>query len=197
MKKVLIVILILANSNLKAQYFGSNHIGFHQGIIIFNQAILDNRNNANNKISFISELDKNWKLGKKTSFHSGLGFGNYQNPDNRFEAYQSTNFFRLKMGLMFHLPQILTPRKQAPNLLNPFFKVAYNFDILDRNFRAIGKQKINSNLRLSIGNTVRINHFLGIYTEASLNQRVNIDYRTFFQYNIGLIINLDPPLYQY
>jgi hypothetical protein len=95
--------------------------------------------------------------------------------------------------MMIHLPQTITHYKTKPNLLNPYFKVGYNFDILNNYFLAVGNNRVNTNLRIGFGNTIRINHFVGLNYEFSYNQRVNPDYRTFFQQTLGLVFNLEEP----
>jgi len=174
-KTALLSLLCFSMTLTKAQFFGRNNIGIHQGVILFNPSALNNPNNA------------------KTTFNTGIGFGNYQNPDNRFESYQSTNFLRLKIAMMIHLPQTITHYKTKPNLLNPYFKVGYNFDILNNYFLAVGNNRVNTNLRIGFGNAIRINHFVGLNYEFSYNQRVNPDYRTFFQHTFGLVFNLEEP----
>ncbi|MDP2175056.1 MAG: hypothetical protein Q8K70_04010 [Bacteroidota bacterium] len=198
MNRLLIILLVWGIPLIsEGQFFGHKSVSIHQGIILFNNDILNNPNNANTKKSFVSEVDHNLNLSRFTTFSPGIGFGNYQNPDNRFETYQSTNFLRLKIGLTLHLPQKINRYKLKPNLISPFFKVGYNFDVLNNTFKAIGNNKVNTNLRLSIGNVFRLSHELGLFWESSLNQRVNIDYRTFFQHNFGLCINLDERLKVY
>jgi hypothetical protein len=192
-KTALLSLLCFSLTLAKAQFFGRNNIGIHQGVILFNPSALNNSNNANNKNSWVNEFDKNFTLGTKTTFNSGIGFGNYQNPDNRFESYQSTNFLRIKIAMMIHLPQTINHYKTKPNLLNPYFKVGYNFDILNNYFLAVGNNRVNTNLRLGFGNAIRINHFVGLNYEFSYNQRVNPDYRTFFQHTFGLVFNLEEP----
>jgi len=197
MKSCLLFVLCTIFLSSKAQFFGYRSIGMQHGIILYSEPILKNTSNANNKISYVNELDKNFKMGKWVSFNGGIGFGNYQNPSNKFEKYQSSNFFRLKPALMFHLPQNISIYKVNPNLINPFFKIGYNFDIMDNTFRAIGYKRLNTSLKLGIGTVIRVNHYVGIYFESSLNQKVNIDYRTFFQHSLGVCINLDQKLIKY
>jgi hypothetical protein len=180
-----------------AQLFSKKDIAIHQGIMTFHNPVLNNKNNANTKASWVTELDKNLGLSRFSSLNAGLGLGNYKNLDNRFSPYESSNFFRLKLGLLLHLPQSYSPHDLSPNFFNPFIKVAYNFDFADQHFRNLGGNKISSSLRLGVGCVVRLNHYVGLMYEFSHNQRIAMDYRTFFQHTFGMIINMEEPARRY
>lgn len=177
-----------------AQFFGKKSIGVQQGAIFFNESFLNNKNNANNKTSWVTELDKNLYLSRFSSFNLGFGLGNYKNPDNRFEPYQSSNFFRLKMALVLHLPNIKNCKDcDDLRLVQPYFNIGYNFDLLNNTFKAIGNNRMNANLKIGGGVVVKIMKDVGLIYGLTLNQRVNVDYRTFFQHNFGLLVRLASP----
>lgn len=177
-----------------AQFFGKKSIGIQQGAIFFNESFLNNKNNANTKTSWVTELDKNLYLSRFSSFNLGFGLGNYKNPDNRFEPYQSTNFFRIKMALVLHLPNIKNCKDcNDLRLVQPYFNIGYNFDLLNNTFKAIGNNRMNANLKIGGGVVVKIMKDVGLIYGLTLNQRVNVDYRTFFQHNFGLLVRLASP----
>ncbi len=179
--------------SLQAQFFGRKSIGVHQGIMLFNESALNNKTNANRKASWVTEVDRNAYISKYASFNYGLGLGNYKNPDKRFEPYQSSNFFRVKFALQIHFPNI-GDCKDCENVrrVNPYFIIGYNFDLLSSNFKAIGNNRVNANLKIGGGLVVKLNNNLGLQYGLTLNQRINEDYRTFFQHNVGLIVRLMP-----
>lgn len=176
---------------MNAQFFGRKSIGIQQGAIFFNESFLNNKNNANNKTSWVTEVDKNLYISRFSSFNMGFGLGNYKNPDNRFEPYQSTNFFRFKFALVLHLPNVMDyDDVTKQKLVAPFFNIGYNFDVLNNTFKAIGSNRVNTNLKIGGGMVVKVRRHFGLMYSLSLNQRVNVDYRTFFQHNIGMVVRL-------
>jgi hypothetical protein len=177
----------------EAQLYSKKDIAIHQGFMTFHNASLNNKSNNNNKISWVSELDKNLYLTRFSSLNAGLGFGNYRNLDTMVAPFASSNFFRLKAGLVLHLPQFYTPHDLSPNAFNPFIKAAYNFDIFSDSYEKETKQKLSSSLRLGAGFVVSLSHHIGVMYEFSHNQRVARDYRTYYQHTFGIIINLVEP----
>ena len=190
---VIIGLCLLFSLNAKAQFFGRKSIGIQQGAIFFNESFLNNKNNANDKTSWVTEVDKNLYISRFSSFNMGFGLGNYKNPDNRFEPFQSTNFFRLKFALVLHLPNVMDYEDvEQKRLLSPFFNIGYNFDVLNNTFKAIGSNRVNTNLKIGGGVVVKVMKDFGLMYSLTLNQRVNVDYRTFFQHNIGMLVRLSP-----
>ncbi len=190
---VIIGLCLLFSLHTKAQFFGRKSIGIQQGAIFFNESFLNNKNNANNKTSWVTEVDKNLYISRFSSFNMGFGLGNYKNPDNRFEPFQSTNFFRLKFALVLHLPNVMDyDDVEQKRLLSPFFNIGYNFDVLNNTFKAIGSNRVNTNLKIGGGVVVKVMKDFGLMYNLTLNQRVNVDYRTFFQQNIGMLVRLSP-----
>jgi hypothetical protein len=176
-----------------AQLYSKRDIAIHQGLMTFHNPVLNNKNNANRKSSWVSELDKNFFLSRFTSLNAGIGMGNYRNLDTSFAAFESSNFFRIKTGLILHLPQFYAHGHLSPRLFNPFIKAAYNFDIAGKKFEDLGGNRLNSSLRLGAGFVVSMTHHIGLIYEFSHNQRVSPDYRTFFQHTFGIIINMEEP----
>ncbi len=199
MRRLLIISLFLLASpgDCLAQLFSRKDIAIHQGVMTFHNTSLNNSNNANGKISWVTEFDKHFYLSRFYSFNAGVGVGNFKNLDNRFAPFESSNFFRMNTGIVFHLPQSHTAHNLSPNAFNPFFKVAYNFDISDRHYEALGGNRLSSSLRLGIGFVIRINHYVGFMLESSHNQKVALDYRSFFQHTAGIVINLEAPYKPY
>jgi len=182
---------LLISFQAKGQFFGRKSIGIQQGAIFFNEAFLNNKNNANNKTSWVTEVDKNLYISRFSSFNMGFGLGNYKNPDNRFEPYQSNNFFRFKFALVLHLPNVMDYEDvEQKRLLSPFFNIGYNFDILNNTFKAIGSNRVNTNLKIGGGLIIKMMRDFGLMYSLTLNQRVNVDYRTFFQHNVGMLVRL-------
>lgn len=192
-RQILILTGVLTCFQVNAQFFGRKSLVVSQGAIFFNAPSLNNKNNANNKTSWISEIDKNLYLSRFASFNLGGGVGNYKNPDDRFESYQSTNFYRFKFALMVHLPSLdkCTQCTPKPNLVSPFLMVGYNFDLLSKTFKAIGDERVSSNMKVGGGAIVRVSNQVGVKYEFTLNQRINSDYRTFYQHSLGMVINLE------
>lgn len=172
---------------LKAQWFGQKSLGISQGLIVFDAPVLNNRNNANDRKSWISEIEYFRTISRFWTFNTGAGVGNYKNPDNRFETYQSTNFYRFKFGLMLHLPSGGDKFRRV----NPFLTVGYNFDLLNNTFKAIGDNRVNVNMKVGGGLAVKIKGPVGAFYTFTLNQRVNPDYRTFFQHQFGVLVALE------
>ncbi len=182
--------MLLANI-CKAQFFGRKSIAVQQGAIFFNEPFLNNKNNANNKTSWVTEVDKNLYISRFSSFNIGFGLGNYKNPDNRFESFQSSNFYRLKFAFVLHLPNVKNCKRcKDLRIVNPYFNIGYNFDILNNTFKAIGNNRVNTNLKIGGGVVVKIMKDMGLIYGLTLNQRLNVDYRTFFQHNVGLLVRL-------
>lgn len=195
-KHLIIALLILTGTNARAQFFSKKSVVLNQGLILFNEPILNNRNNANNRASWMTEIEKIRHAGQSEwfSWQYGFGIGNYKNPDNRFEAYQSTTFYRAKVGLLLHLPFTKACDHCIHiNRVNPYLNIGYNFDLLNNAFKSTGDNRANANLRLGGGVAVRLGKSFGVHYGLSFNQRVNPDYRTFFQHNIGLIVTLEEP----
>ncbi len=189
MRKIFFIATLLVFSmETKAQFFGRKSVGISQGAVFFNASSLNNKNNANNKTSWISEFDRFGHISRFWSFNVGGGVGNYKNPDNRFETYQSTDFYRLKIGLFLHLP---SQSDTKPRLVNPFLLVGYNFDLLNKTFKAIGDNRVNVNMKVGGGLNGRISEHVGCFYMFTLNQRLNPDYRTYYQHNIGMLVNLE------
>ncbi|MES2617997.1 MAG: hypothetical protein V4613_08960 [Bacteroidota bacterium] len=198
MRKYLLIALITGiTTQANAQFFGNKSVGVYQGLILFNEPILNNRNNSNNKTSWITEIDKTRSINESRYFsiNYGLGIGNYKNPDNRFETYQSSTFYRAKFALMMHLPYAGGACSHCShiNLFTPFLSVGYNLDLLNNTFKAVGNNRVNANLRIGGGGVVKLGQYFGLMYGLTLNQRINVDYRTFFQHNFGVIVNLDLP----
>lgn len=191
----IIAICALIITPAKAQFFGKKSVGLHQGVILFNEPLLNNRNNANNKASWVTEFDKTRSINHSRFFsiNYGLGIGNYKNPDNRFESYQSSTFYRAKFSLVAHLPYMGGACSHCShiNRFTPFLNIGYNVDLLNNTFKAIGNNRVNANLRLGGGGVVKLTEYVGFMYGLTLNQRINVDYRTFFQHNFGIIVNLD------
>lgn len=190
--KIFIAISILTISfNVNAQLFGRKDLSIHRGIMRFDPPSLNNSVNSNGRRTRLFEVDKNFYLKRRISFNTGIGLGNLENLDNRFEAYQSSQFFRLKLGFILHQAQHHTPRNWSPKKFNPFIKVAYNLDLFDHSYSSVNGSTLGSSLRLGLGCVIKINHYLGLSYEFSHNQRVTKDYRTFYQNTLGLVINMD------
>lgn len=190
-KHLAIALALLAGTQLKAQLFGKNDIGLNVGLLTFHQRSLNNSVNTNTRVSKVTEVDKRWTLGRKTSFEGGLGYGILENLDNRFTGNDNSRFFRVKMGLILHYPQHYSPTNWSPRKLNPYLKVAYNFDFFDHTYVAVNGKSLGSSLKLGIGAVYKLSHYIGVFYEFSHNQRVTKDYRTFYQQNLGIIINMD------
>jgi hypothetical protein len=193
LKGFIFLLAILSIPGAEAQLFSRKDLGIHQGIINFHSPILNNKNNNNKLSSWVTEVDKNFFLTRFASFNAGLGLGNYKNMDTRFLPFRNSNFFRMNTGLILHLPQFYSALDLSPNLINPYFKAAYNFDLLEKQPDIENFNRLSSSLRLGLGCIVKLNHYLGISYEASHNQRVAPDYRSFFQHTFGVIINLEAP----
>lgn len=193
MKKLLFIALILVTANnLKAQLFGKNDLSIQYGTINFHAKSLNNSLNSNNRLSHVTELDKHIHLARFASIGTGLGIGTLQNMDNRFKEHESSQFMRFKLGLVLHLPQNYHPHNWSPNSFNPYFKVAYNVDIYNHHYKAIEGKSMGSSVRLGLGFIYKINHNIGVLLETSHNQCLSSDFRTYYQHNIGLMINMDP-----
>jgi hypothetical protein len=177
--------------NSNAQLFGRKDIGIRQGIINFHPDILNNSNNNNSKTSWVTEFDRHFVLTRMSSLNYGLGLGNYRNQDNRFETYENSNFFRVKFGLVLHLPQPYSSTNWSPKRFNPYLIAAYNMDILDYKYGVSNGSRLSSSIKFGGGLVYRLSHELGISYEFSHNSRVTEDYRTSFQHLFGIIINLD------
>lgn len=171
--------------------FGRKDLSLNRGIMRFDPPSLNNSVNSNGRRSRLFELDKNFYLKRRISFNTGIGLGNLENLDDRFQAFQSSQFFRLKLGFVLHQAQHYTPRNWSPKRFNPFIKVAYNLDLFDHNYSTINGSALGSSLRLGLGCVIKINHYIGFSYEFSHNQRVTKDYRTFYQNTLGLVINMD------
>lgn len=176
---------------MKAQLFGKNDIGLKLGIMTFHQKSLNNSVNTNTRVSKVTEVDKRIVIGRKTSFQYGLGFGNLQNLDNRFTPNQTSNFFRMKLGLLAHLPQLYSHENWSPRPFNPYLSVSYNLDVFDKTYREINDKPMGNSVKLGVGFVFRLSHHVGVLYEFSHNQRVTKDYRTFYQHSIGLMFNMD------
>jgi hypothetical protein len=194
LKKQLLTYLVFAFLlPVKAQLYSKKDIAIHQGFMTFHNKSLNNKNNNNNKISWVTELDKNLFLTRFSSLNAGLGCGNYRNLDTATAPFTSSNFFRFKAGLVLHLPQSYTPHDLSPNAFNPFVKAAYNFDIMSNSYEKESGNRLSSSLRLGAGFIVSLSHHIGVMYEFSHNQRVARDYRTYYQHTFGVIINLVEP----
>jgi len=188
---IFILFSIILINPLSAQLFGRKDIGLNTGIMTFHQASLNNSVNTNTRVSRVTELDKRFVLGRKTSFETGLGYGTLENLDNRFSSNQHSQFFRLKLGVLLHFPQLHTPTNWSPRKLNPYIKVAYNLDFFDRTYTSVNGSSLGSSLKWGAGAVYRLSHYVGVFYEFSHNQRVTKDYRTFYQHNLGILINMD------
>ncbi len=198
MSRLLIFISVLfIQQEVKAQLFGKKDFSIQQGIMSFHPAVLNNESNLNNQLSWVSEIDRHFNLNRISSINYGLGLGDFRNPDTMFRPYEHGKFMRLKIGLVIHLPQYHTARNWSPKRINPYFKAAYNLDIADYNYGQKNGSRLIPSLRLGAGMIYRLNHYLGIVYEFSHNQRVNPDYRSFFQQNLGIILNFDLPYQPY
>lgn len=197
MKNILLLLLLIISTQTFAQLFGKKDISIQQGIMSFHPEILNNGNNSNTRLSWISEIDRNFMITRMSSFNYGIGLGDLRNPDTLFKPYEHSKFLRVKFGLVLHLPQFHTARNWSPKRINPYIKVGYNMDISDYNYGEKYSTRLNSSLKLGVGMVYRISHSLGLQFESSHNQRVSSDYRSFFQHNFGLIINLDLPYQEY
>lgn len=184
----------MSNKGLKAQLFGKQDLSIQTGVINFHAKSLNNSINSNHRLSRVTEIDKHIHLGRFISLNTGIGGGNIQNLDNRFTPHQSSAFFRLKMGLVLHLPQTYSSHNWSPKKFNPYFKVAYNIDRLDKTFKATEGKYTVSSVRFGIGMAFKINHYIGLLLESSHNQCFSSDFRTYFQNNIGIIVNMDQML---
>ena len=182
---------------MQAQLFSRHNLAVSQGMMTFHNPSLNNQSNTNKKVSWVTELDKHLYITRFASLNTGIGLGNYKSLDTLFKPYQSSNFFRIKAGLVLHPSQHFSYRNLSPKRFNPFIKVAYNVDVLDKNYESTQGHRIAGNLRLGVGFVIKLNHYAGLTYEFSHNQRVSPDYRSFFQHNFGLILNLDPPMKPY
>lgn len=184
-------LLVVSNQVLKAQLFGKQDISVQSGVINFHAKSLNNSVNSNYRLSRVTEVDKHIHLGRFASFCAGLGGGNLQNMDNRFTPHQSSQFFRVKLGLVLHLPQAYSSSNWSPKKLNPYFKVSYNIDRFDATYKEIEGRYTVSSVRMGLGAIIKVNHYVGVLLESSHNQCLSSDFRTYFQNNIGVIVNMD------
>lgn len=192
MKKILfIAFLLLTGNHLKAQLFGKNDVSIQYGTLNFHAKSLNNSLNSNNRLSHVTEIDKHIHLARFASICTGLGIGTLQNLDNRFRKHESSQFMRVKLGLVLHLPQAYNPHNWSPKLINPYFKVAYNVDVFNHLYKATEGKSMGSSVRLGLGCIYKINHNIGIVLETSHNQCLSSDFRTYYQHNLGLVINMD------
>jgi len=180
-----------------AQLFSKKDMAMHQGFMTFHNASLNNKSNTNKKTSWVTEVDKNLYLSRFSSVNSGIGLGNYKSLDSSFAPFESSNFMRLKVGLVLHLPQRYSVHNLSPRNFNPLVKIAYNFDFFDRHYESMGGNRVSSSLRLGLGFVAKINHYTGFIYEFSHNQRVAPDYRSYYQHTFGIIINLVEPYKPY
>lgn len=194
MRATLLLILLSAYSHhLSAQLYGKKDLLLSQGVMNFNYHFLKNKSNTNNRLSWVTELDRHLNISRLSSMQYGIGLGNHRNADTLFRPYDNNNFFRIKLGLLLHLPQKHTAVNWSPNPFNPFVKLAYNFDIMGKAYKETTGSGLSSSVKIALGSVIKLNHCWGIYTEISHNQRVSQDYRTFVQYNLGIMYNLDKP----
>lgn len=178
-------------NSIEAQYFGKNDLGLSAGFIRFDASSLNNKDNSNGRRSRLFEVDKHFSLKRRISLNTGLGLGNIENLDKRFNAWQSSDFFRVKIGVMLHGRQNYGPRNWSPRRFNPFVKIGYNIDFFDHTYQVVNGNRLGNSVRMGLGAVIKINHYMGLTYEFSHNQRLISDYRTYFQHNIGLIINMD------
>lgn len=188
---IFIALIVFTGIDLKAQLFGKNDLSVQYGTMNFHAKSLNNSANSNRRLSHVTELDKHLHLGKFASINTGLGIGTLQNLDNRFKQHESSQFMRLKLGLVLHLPQAYSPHNWSPKLINPYFKVAYNIDIFNHLYKATEGRSMGNSVRFGLGFIYKINHTTGIVFETSHNQCLSSDFRTYYQHNIGLVINMD------
>lgn len=195
MRKVIFIsILFFSCSSLFAQLFGRKDISIQIGYMNFHASSLNNTISTNNRISKVTEVDKHLVLGRLLSFDLGAGLGSIRNMDTRFESFDASNFFRIKSGFIFHLPQQHSPTNWSPKGFNPYVRTSYNLDIHDNYFKQVNGGRVTGSVRLGFGFVVKLKHSLGVLYEFSHNQKFGTDNRTFFQQNIGLVINMDQML---
>lgn len=198
MKQVLLLIsFCLCFNQLQAQLFGRQDLSVQQGIISFTPAWLGNKSNTNNRTSVLTELNRHYNFSRFSSVSYGAGIGTYRNPDTLFRAWDNSDFFRVKLGILLHLPQNHTAKNWSPRPLNPFISAGYHFDIMDKHYRETMGSSLSSAFRIGAGAVVKINHYWGLICEIAHNQRVSRDYRSYLQYNLGVVINFDKPYIPY
>lgn len=163
----------------------------------FNPAWLNNKSNTNNRTSILTEINRHYNISRFSSFAYGAGLGRHRNADTLFRAWDNSEFFRLKLGLLLHLPQNHTAKNWSPRPFNPFISVGYHFDVMERQYRETMGSSLSSAFRIGAGAVVKINHYWGLIGEISHNQRVSRDYRSYLQYNLGIVINFDTPYITY
>ncbi|NQW42995.1 MAG: hypothetical protein HQ463_06150 [Bacteroidetes bacterium] len=197
--RYLFSILLFIYIPLKAQFFSRKSISISQSFIQFNEPFLANKTNANNMTSWVSEIEKiksifkpsrNSNLPNFFSYSYGIGIGAYNNLDTRFEAYEKSNFIRLRGNLIFHLPVVNSQKKISINQVTPYFKIGYLIDYLDKNFKFKSNSHFCTSMHFGGGLVFRITEYIGLNYNFSINQRLNNDYRTFAQHKIGLVIGL-------
>jgi hypothetical protein len=191
LKRVLLTYCLLIAIVSQAQLFGKKDLGLSFGGLNFHSKALNNSVNTNYRVSKITEVDKHVKIKRLSSLELGFGFGTLENLDNRFSAFESSQFFRIKTALLFHLDQRHNPSNWSPKRVNPYIKVGYNLDWFDYKFKNINERSLGSSMALGVGLVIKINHAVGLRYEFTHNQRITEDYRTYFQNSLGLIINLD------
>lgn len=182
--------LLIAPHKISAQLFGPKNISIQGGVINFNSAILNNSKNSGLRPSYFTELNRYPKLGKKISLNYGIGAGTLNNPDNRFSEHQNLSFLRLKLGLVLNRKMRVEGMERLDFTTlksNPYLTVAYNLDIFDKNYTSINPGPLGSSLKLGAGYIHKINSWCGVMAEVSHNQRITLDYRTYFQFGFGLI----------
>ena len=192
MRILLVILTLLCNYQTgKAQLFGKNDLSVQYGTINFHAKSLNNSLNNNHRLSHVTEIDKHIHLGKFISGDLGLGLGTLQNMDTRFTRQENSSFFRIKLGLVLHLPQAYSANNWSPKQVNPYFKVAYNFDRYNEHYKNIEGKYLGNSVRMGLGVIYRVNHQIGLVYEGSHNQCFSSDFRTYFQQNIGIFINMD------
>jgi len=189
--KNLIFILTLYYLPLNAQIFGEKSIAISHSFMQFNEPFLANKTNANNKTSWVSEIEKINNISRFFSYSYGLGLGVYNNLDTRFDAYKKSNFIRLKGNLICHLPKTECSNCSGIRLINPYAKIGYLADKLDNSFKDKSGSYFNSSMNFGGGLVFKITDFVGLNYDFTINQRINNDYRTFSQHKIGVVINLN------
>lgn len=194
MKQLLTIISLFVYLQSNAQLFGTKDLSIQLGYLNFHAKSLNNSANSNYKISRVTELDKNIKIRRMASLNTGFGIGILQNLDNRFTENQSSKFYRIKVGLVFHSGQHITPNNWSPKRVNPYVKIAYNIDLFDKTYSTVNGSALGSSLRLGFGAVIKLSHRFGLVYEFSHNQRITQDYRTYYQQNIGLVLNMDQSL---
>jgi len=192
--KYLYLILALCYLPLNAQFFSKKNLCISQGIIQFNEPFLANKNNANNKTSLVSEIEKINNISHFFSYSYGFGLGVYNNLDTRFEPFEKSNFVRLKGNLILNLPMLNgnCPSCKTIRMINPYAKIGYLIDKLDKTFKAKSGTYYNTSMNFGVGIILKMNNKMGLNYDFTINQRINNDYRTFMQHKVGVVIILDP-----